>query len=689
MAWPGRFLLLTALAAVGQDETGERIIPPFLDYDCDLVDTIPGATANWNHVFERVRAGLNATDPAAWDFSLPPEYAYLVKESEDASKRRSRSIPAQAMEECPIGYLYLQLLNFYSLLNKTVSADREDPGLQPAATQIMELLGRFPTFALALSRWPVFFALEHFSDQHGLEEELFCQGVNGVVNWDENRALAQRWAFLKRGLHRDVPVPDDIGEELAIMEKKIAEQFFTVLRRPAHQNKAFEECEFGFYFLVANQMTAAANRQTHHMPPFNKIMDQVVGDMSFTKVGRSSWPIWAVLVIFSDLNKGIWFFGGDRKYLRGYSDWNLRRDELSPLVSPGLDFLSSPWKKEASKSVNSLIGLDHESYVSALELRAARREDSWGALRPITRSLLDAAQAVSASVRARGAGARLAYVVLLYGKAWARLLERLAGRMSQLDIAHPLLVIAIGKEAAAACRKLARGAGSSRPHDVVCWTPDTESQVHRFTGVHALLHLGVDVLYLDMDTFLLRDPTPRILASAEGWDALFARHADADCINIGIFYIRANGKTAVWMSQFLAWYHDHPFEIDQRGLHIFLGLPARELSIAYAPDDLVKIRGGVLDDVNEVVIGDVTWAGSLPKMLIFHWCHRPLEQKEQEINLAYDAADSLEPHNLPLSLAMSVASGANPGSAWAKVLSARIVLDGYKALQPPIRTPCW
>ena len=28
------------------------------------------------------------------------------------------------------------------------------------------------------------------------------------------------------------------------------------------------------------------------------------------------------------MNKGDWFFGGDRKYFRGFSDWNLRRDEL-------------------------------------------------------------------------------------------------------------------------------------------------------------------------------------------------------------------------------------------------------------------------------------------------------------------------------------------------------------------------
>ena len=41
------------------------------------------------------------------------------------------------------------------------------------------------------------------------------------------------------------------------------------------------------------------------------------------------------------------------------------------------------------------------------------------------------------------------------------------------------------------------------------------------------------------DTFLLRDPTKRFEAAAQDWDALFARHGDGDCINIGIFYIKA------------------------------------------------------------------------------------------------------------------------------------------------------
>lgn len=43
--------------------------------------------------------------------------------------------------------------------------------------------------------------------------------------------------------------------------------------------------------------------------------------------------------------------------------------------------------------------------------------------------------------------------VLLYGDSWAALLHRMAARMRQLDLDHPLLVIAIGA-AAPVCREL-------------------------------------------------------------------------------------------------------------------------------------------------------------------------------------------------------------------------------------------
>ena len=51
--------------------------------------------------------------------------------------------------------------------------------------------------------------------------------------------------------------------------------------------------------------------------------------------------------------------------------------------------------------------------------------------------------------------------------------------------------------------------------------------------------LSLFVVIFSQDTFLLRDPTERFQAAADDWDALFARHGDGDCINIGIFYLKA------------------------------------------------------------------------------------------------------------------------------------------------------
>ena len=46
---------------------------------------------------------------------------------------------------------------------------------------------------------------------------------------------------------------------------------------------------------------------------------------------------------------------------------------------------------------------------------------------------------------------------------------------------------------------------------VACWSPRTPSQIHRFTSVLKLLQLGVEVLYVDMDTFAVGDFVTSIL----------------------------------------------------------------------------------------------------------------------------------------------------------------------------------
>lgn len=50
--------------------------------------------------------------------------------------------------------------------------------------------------------------------------------------------------------------------------------------------EASEECPFGFHFLMAMQMVSAADKTTQALPPFSRIMDQVLQQVSFLEVGR-------------------------------------------------------------------------------------------------------------------------------------------------------------------------------------------------------------------------------------------------------------------------------------------------------------------------------------------------------------------------------------------------------------------
>lgn len=61
-----------------------------------------------------------------------------------------------------------------------------------------------------------------------------------------------------------------------------------MLGQPYHQEKAFEECPFGFFFLAATQLVGAAGMGTSNMPPFSKLMDEVVSTLPFVQVSTGA-----------------------------------------------------------------------------------------------------------------------------------------------------------------------------------------------------------------------------------------------------------------------------------------------------------------------------------------------------------------------------------------------------------------
>jgi len=263
--------------------------------------------------------------------------------------------------------------------------------------------------------------------------------------------------------------------------------------------------------------------------------------------------------------------------------------------------------------------------------------------------------------------------------------------------------VAIGDVAFGACQALSKQAKQNEKDKkrlirIACWQPDTESQVHRFTITHVLLHLGIDVFYFDFDIFFLRNPLPIVLQTArrDRLEALFASHGDGDCINIGLFYLRASSQSAKWFSVFLQHYHDYQYEIDQRVLDIFLGSPQRQpfsdLGISYPPSSFPPIRAGVLDDVNTVVIGFIGWAGHIGKMVAFHWCNLPLKRKWKEIAILYDAAETIE-GIIPFDVAITAADTRGPPRQgfWPQLQEARRVLESYHVplLERTSESKCW
>ena len=75
-----------------------------------MVGTKPGAVVDWNSVYQRVESSFSRLSSLKSNFSFPEEFKYLVA---DSGPRRSGNPSRRALEECPLGAMYLRLLYYY------------------------------------------------------------------------------------------------------------------------------------------------------------------------------------------------------------------------------------------------------------------------------------------------------------------------------------------------------------------------------------------------------------------------------------------------------------------------------------------------------------------------------------------------------------------------------------------------
>uniref|UniRef100_A0A7S0ZWC4 Nucleotide-diphospho-sugar transferase domain-containing protein n=1 Tax=Noctiluca scintillans TaxID=2966 RepID=A0A7S0ZWC4_NOCSC len=631
---------------------------PFFDYDCI---SVPSAAWDWNGFSVEAAISIEVARNQNTVPELPSLSGRLLLRSSSA-----------ALQECPLGVLYVAVIHFYTATGEDVLGQQVR---NLTDSIIASVLASFPLHVICTSRWPIFEALELFATKAAPDPSLTCDNVRGVTDWRHLRNASSAWATAKRTKQ---------AHERAFQDLVVAEVSQLIDKLPT----AFEECFFGAAFVSAVLALDSVMRVSQHFSKFlGPLEDAIIS--AHASLVTSGWPVVSALAWLSDVNKGNLYVKRNYKYYRQFGDMDLRAEELSPMISP-IGWRDTSVQEWRERGASRAVSLSRQPWLRFAH-SVLKRSDT----RPILRRALFAIVGVTVpgQIKANQSVKRGVGLMLLYGEKWTKLLGRMVRRLSQLGFAWPLLVVSIGETAARVCQQVARASTSLR---VACWRPNTESQVHRFTISHILLHLGVDIFYFDMDIFFLQDPLPHVLAQGrQGFEAIFSSHGDADCINIGVFYLRVTPRTSVWFSQFLSWYHDHQYEIDQRGLDVFLGSPGRfeksTLDVSFKPVDMVHIRGGVLESMNEFAIASVGWYGDLQRLVLFHWCNVELSVKWAELAQLYDASEALE-GGLPLHLAIAVVNAAQTDfntSSWSLVSRGRQLFDRYQLSELPEREACW
>lgn len=165
--------------------------------------------------------------------------------------------------------------------------------------------------------------------------------------------------------------------------------------------------------------------------------------------------------------------------------------------------------------------------------------------------------------------------------------------------------------------------------------PSDGSDKAKFYLLPVLLALGLDVVSLDLDIFLFKDPTSRLLEAVYGsgngssdhhspLDVMATDHFGGACVSTGVLMVRACDRSLLWILRFIEWLHIYPYGHCQNGWDAFLTHSIVEPQI---PQNL---RGSVDTNVSYGILSTeieyVTmtgWAGALHtqrhKALLLHF----------------------------------------------------------------------
>lgn len=698
--------------------------PAFANWDC----VASAEVVEWDKLHSELVDDFRAAQaPGAKRLSVPRHVIPAMHKS-----------LSDMREECPLGSLYLLVLYTYEVV---AEVGGKEAVMQ--AEVLIEELRRYPFFIIAGSRWPTYEALNHFSHLHASVTDkgkvTSCQQAHDLpnssgVNWAKLLEVSNGWA--KQQLEGLEPGEGNQGFEALI--KEASDLMFEEHDR---SDIAQQECPFGFLFFCVTQAQAAAVRLTGSFTHWARMVDRMLSQLPYFGISASKWPTFSVLAMFASMSKGggsdslsLGNFQADvhrwglvhpqTKRFRQYGDLRLTQLELCPL---GRD-------PKAWKSVDQLAETSYEIWYEAIWSRRASDQrpvykEAFDAIMTVVRNMyfMGGAECGFSGITEDGCNARgcrwekpaanaersvpwclrpgikrkLVLVTFVWGEQWASLVPRFIAWAAKLRLG--VVVVAMGEACRRACRTAASVVGGSGA--VACWDPlhfnrksgssnaENGSILQRHAMVHLLLHLGIDALAFDFDTFFFADPRPRLeaIAAETGADVLMTRHLDADCLNMGLLYLRASARTAEWYSRYLDWLHQHPYEREQRGANTLLGFTKQKVS--FRPRDLPQVKTVALDDFNEFASSRGGWLGDWSKLIFFHWVN-PMQThmhwrdiKISDLQALYDGA--LHPAVDIWNAGGSFASLLQTTDKFGMFKGLRDMMESMAVKEAPPRQKCW
>jgi len=281
---------------------------------------------------------------------------------------------------------------------------------------------------------------------------------------------------------------------------------------------ASKECLYGLYTAGIIKALWAADTESSAFQSYSESLSSMFYE-SLHFLGGSKWPIFALLEHSRSLRRHeylIDFTESELKKIpyRHSGPWlqsleKERHRKILGILTPDVD-KNKGWHKSLLKR----IWIDGETKPK-LEYPVLSSSSSSG-------YRLEFQETVRTIVQA-GLEKRFLYVTFVYGK-YKQYLKGWIRRLAYLGIRN-MLFYSLDQDSYEECLKWTSyyikdtdSSESEHRDQVQCLRGSTISALSKFTICLVALQLGFDVMWLDMDIFLLKDPTNRILELSRGKD---------------------------------------------------------------------------------------------------------------------------------------------------------------------------